>query len=122
MASFFHTLRDDFPDYLDDAARQSPDVPLLRRLAGVGFSLIADGAGAGAMDDPDANYVAACLRRFPASLAAQAFVALALGVLMGKLDDGQISEIDMICEQDELQVFVKENIGLLEDRYGEAHV
>jgi hypothetical protein len=118
MASFFHTLRDDFPDYLDDAARQNPEVPLWRRLAQVGFSLISTST----MDDADANYICACLRRFPDSLAAQAFVALALGVLMGKLDDDAISEIDMICEQDDLQVFVRENLGILEARWGEAHV
>lgn len=118
MASFFHTLRDDFPDYLDDAARQNPDVPLWRRLAKVGFSLISTEK----MDDADANYIGACLRRFPDSQAAQAFAALALGVLMGKLDDDQISEIDMICEQDDLQIFVRENLGILEDRWGETHV
>ena len=118
MPAFFHSLRDDFPDYLDDAARQNPEVPRWRRLAQVGFALISTAP----MDDADATYIGSCLRRFPESESAQAFAALAMGVLMAKLDDDQISEIDMICEQDELQVFVRENLGILEDRWGEAYV
>ena len=118
MASFFHTLRDDFPDYLDDAARQNLEVPFWRRLAQVGFALVSTLP----MDDADATYIGSCLRRFPDSESAQSFSALAMGVLMGKLDNDQISEIDMICEQDDLQAFVRENLGILEARWGEAHV
>ena len=118
MASFFHTLRDDFPDYLDDAARLRPETALWQRLAAVGFSLVSPGP----LDFADSNYVESCLRRFPERPALHAFAALALGVLMGKLEEGAISEIDLICDQDDLHVFLRENEALLEARYGEARV
>jgi hypothetical protein len=117
MASLFVGLRDDFPDFLDDARKRGESAPHWHCLAQVGFSLTCpDG-----LDDADSLYIEGLLNRWhPLTAPEHAFAALALGAILGKVEDNILSEFDLIVMQAELRQFLDENTELLEARWTEG--
>lgn len=117
MATLFVGLRDDFPDFLDDARKLGENLPHWQRLARVGFSLTCPVV----IDEADSLYIEGLLHRWrPLTPPEQAFAALALGAIMGKIEEGVFSEFDLIVMQAELRQFLAENTDILEARWQEV--
>jgi hypothetical protein len=117
MASLFVGLRDDFPDFLDDARKIGDETPHWRRMARVGFAL----ASLETLDDGDAGYILTQLGKWQAlPQPSLAFAALVLGVIMGKIEENILSEFDLLVMQAELRQFLEENAEILDARYQET--